>query len=611
MPDAALSSPRIGARGCPSARPHRRSPDWAFLVLIVAVALAYCPGVLNVFSLLSDFDALALKSDHFFFHNEAVHLLSIARPVAALLSNWPMLFVQSPEDFRWIHLFSLLTVCVLGCWMIEISIGRLYASAWDAVAVALGTFMGLAFIYPVLESTAWVPHLLTTLLAFWAYSILSRSNVRALALLSDAARSDYRPIFRQSLAYCRARPVWLSCVVYQFAFYSYPPFALLVVTFPVISVLFSRSPATYRQFIAVRDVLFVGANLVFYSVSTKLIYLPLVRFFTAKGSGAADAYESEQAAALYAGHQFLYNTDPSAMARRLGHLMRVSGDLWFPPQANMYIFTAIACSLALLAAWPRARAAAGEGLIAGAKDRGWIITVLVLAACFLMAASPILVSAGGFVAYRTSVATTAVTAIVFVFAIRSIAEGLWAKFGASSGAARAGAVAIALAAATAFAANAYANYAVMKLGRNEVAYFTDIVRQAVDNRSKAIVLIDPRPWNGAQGYNMWPIVDEKGRAVPPFELGCFSSFCLQNGSIVRVIAAELGLPAKDYELVVTRAGDPVPGLTCEMLEGPAASYPPNASARSIELINRYRSFAPLTCVMASTMWHDLGLDLRK
>jgi hypothetical protein len=170
---------------------------------------------------------------------------------------------------------------------------------------------------------------------------------------------------------------------------------------------------------------------------------------------------------------------------------------------------------------------------------------------------------------------------------------------------------MAFAVGAAFAANAYANYSVTRLGRNEFAYFTHIVRQAMDNKSKAIVLIDPRPWSGAQGYNNWPIVDERGRAVPPFELGCFSSFCMQTGAIVRVIAAELGLPARDFELVLTRGDDPVPGLTCAMLEGPVASYPPNASARSIELVNRYRSFAPLTCVTASTVWHDLGLDLRR
>jgi hypothetical protein len=48
-----------------------------------------------------------------------------------------------------------------------------------------------------------------------------------------------------------------------------------------------------------------------------------------------------------------------------------------------------------------------------------------------------------------------------------------------------------------------------------------------------------------------------------------------------------------------------------MLQGPTASYPPNASKRSIELLDRYRSLAPLSCVTASMVWHDLGIDLKR
>ena len=590
---------------------HRGRRGWAFAVFAVVIAVAYSPTVLHVFSVLSDFDALALKEEHFFFHNEAVHLVSIARPVAALLSNLPVPFVRAPEDFRWFHLFSLLTVCVLGWLMIKTCTIRLHTSAWDATMVALATFLGLAFIYAVVEATAWAPHLLTPLLAFAAYSVLSRSNGQILSFPEYVARRDYRAFIGQLMAYCFRRPVWLAGLIYQCALYSYPPHALLILLFPAIAVLFSRAPSAYRSLIAVRDVLFVGASLVFFSLSTALIYLPIVRIFTAKGSGVAGAYDSEYVANLYAGHQFAYNTDVVAVARRLGHLFRVSADLWFLPQNNMYIITATVIALAALAAWSKRGAAPANGRQFRTGSRDGIVTVLVLVICLLMTALPILASAGGFVAYRTVVATTALIAVIFVFAVRTNVEWLWEKVGRPpAAAARAGAVAMAFAVGAAFAGNAYANYVEMKLGRNEYAYFTRIVRQAISSQSKAIVLIDPRPWSGAKGYNPWPLFDEKGRAVPPFELGCFSSFCMQTGAIVRVIATGLGLPDKAYELVLTRGDEPVPGLTCQMLESAAPSYPPNASQRSIERVDRYRSLAPLTCVMASTGWHDLGLDLR-
>jgi hypothetical protein len=612
MSEAAVSVLRIfGNATGSSARFHPGRPGVALIVFFVAIGAAYSPGLLAVFNLRSDFDALALKDLHFFFHNEAMHLLSVARPVAALLSNLPVLFVQSPEDFRWFHLFSLLTVCVLGWQMVRICVVRLYTTAWDATAVALATFTGLGFIYAVLESTAWVPFLLTTFLAFWAYAVLSRSNVQVLSFLGYMGRRDYRPVFGQLLAYGFMRPVWISCLIYQCALYSYPPFALLVVVFPVITVLFSRAPAAYGGLLAVRDVLFIAANLVLFSLSTALLYLPFVRLFTAMGTGRADAYESEYVANLYSSYRFVYNTDVSAVASRLGHLMRVSADLWFLPQAHMYIVTAGVFLLAVFAAWSRMTPSAVDGRRPATEIRRGIFTVCVLFICFLMAASPVVASGGGFVTYRTSVGTTAVTAIIFVFAIRTAVQWLWRLTGRSPlAAATAGSVAMVLAAGAACAANAYANYAVMKLGRNEYAYFTDIVRKAIDNKSKGIVLIDPRPWSGPEDNRIWPAFDERGRAIPPFELACFSSFCMQTGQIVRVIATELGLPDKAYELLVTRGDEPVPGLTCEMIEAPSANYPPNASKRSVELVDHYRSLTPLTCVTVSMGWHDLGLDLR-
>jgi hypothetical protein len=599
-------APRDFAAG----RPCRKIPGWTIAVFVVVVAVAYSPGVLTVFSILADFDALALKSDHFFFHNEAVHLASVARPVAALISNWPVLFVQSPEDFRWVHLFSLLTVCVLGRQMIGNCITRLHTSAWDAVVVALVTFLALAIIYAVLEATAWAPHLFTTFLAFWAYSVLGRSNFLVVPFLGHAMRRDCRALAGRLFAYCQARPVWIACLIYQAAFYCYPPYALLVVVFPVTAVLFSRAPVAYRSLIALRDVFFVGANLVVYFVSTALIYLPIVRLFTAKGSGAASAYESEYVANLYSGHQFAYNTDVSVMVQRLGHLLTISGDLWLLPQTHMHVVTAIVIVLGLAAArWRRAASYGGARPLASGGYAS-AISALVLVACFVMAASPVLASAGGFLGYRTNVATTAELAIVLVFAMRTIAEALWSVIGKpASAVARAGDLAGALVVAVAFAANAYANYALMRLGTNEYAYFTGIVRQAIADKAKAIVLIDPRPWHGPQDYNRWPVVDEQGRAVPPLELGCFASFCMQTGGIVRVIAAKLGVPDKSFDLVLTRGDDPVPGLTCEILQAATPRYPPNASKRAIEFVDRYRSLRPLTCVRASMAWHDLGVDL--
>jgi hypothetical protein len=297
------------------------------------------------------------------------------------------------------------------------------------------------------------------------------------------------------------------------------------------------------------------------------------------------------------------------MAGRLGELMAISGDLWFLPQARIHIVTGVVVLLALVVANLTMRSgsrnalprAAEEGaVIARLRADSWAsdgaFAIFVLAVCFMMAASPVLASAGGFVAYRTTVAPVAMNAIVFVFAVRGLADAIGRRIGQA---------AMALTACAAFAASLDANYAVMKLARNEYAYFAGIVRQAIDSRSKAIVVIDPRPMGGAEMYNMSAIYDQQGRAVPPRELGCFASYCLQTGTIIDVIAATLGLADNAFAVLVPRGEEPVPGLSCEMLTGPTPGYPPDATKRSVETIDHYRALAPVTCVTLNFAWHDL------
>jgi hypothetical protein len=555
--------------------------------------------VLQIFSLQDDYDVLTYRDIHFYFHNEAEHLLAIARPVAALLTNLPILPVQSLEDFRWVRIFSILTVCVLGAQMIWNFVVRLNVRPLDAVVLALVVFLGLAFVYAALVTTAWAPHLLTTFIAFGAYTLLGRSNTRCLSFLVLWRREDYRAMVRPLRSYLRLREVWLAGLVCQLAFYDYPPFALLLTVFPMVGVLFSQAPRAYRTLIACRDVAFIAANIAIYSLSTALVYLPVVRLFTAKGSGTAAAYESELTATLYANHQFKYGFDIGSMLKRLGELTVTSGDLWLLPQYRMHILAASVVLVAVAAA-NLVRRPAGTRLLLGSWASEGTVVLPVASACFAMAASPVLAAAGGFVAYRTTVAPTALAAIVFVFALRS----LLALFSA-----RAADAAMVLTAGLAFASNLDANIAVMHLGRNEYAYFAGVVREAIADKSKTIVVIDPRPMGGPEMYNRSPIYDQQGRAVPAHDLGCFSSYCLQTGTIISVIAARLGLAKDAFTVFVPRGDVPVPGLTCAMLNGPTPAYPPNAAKQEIAAIDQIRARPPVTCVTLDLAWHDLGVGV--
>ncbi len=600
---------------------YRRIPIWPILVFAGVIAAAYSPNVLQVFSLLDDYDMLSLKSLRFFFHNESEHLFSVARPLAGLFSNLPLLPVQSAADFRWVRILAILTVCVTGAQMIANCIVRLNTSKLDAIAVTIATFLVPSFIYAILSASAWAPHLVTSFIVVGAYTLLGRSNAQAMPFLVLARRRDYRAFWHQVFVYSCSRPVWSACLIYQLAFYDYPPYTTIMVVFPVIGILFSRAPLPHRLLIALRDMCFVGVGFFLYFLSTALIYLPFVRLFTLKGTGDLSVYENEIVAAGYANHQFKYNLDFGTVVTRLGDMMSLSGDLWFLPQLNVHVLVGVvflfalflANGMGLFARRDVPPSAVDDSLGLGrlrlvSRPPEGVVTLFVLACCFVLAAAPVLASAGGFIVYRTSVSPIAVASISFIFAARGIASTIWQVAGNPfSAAATVGAAATVLTAGAAFAACFDANYAIMKLGRNEFAYFTEITRQAIDHKSKTIVLVDPRP----PIVGMGRVYDEQGRPVPSFELSCFSSYCTQTGSIVRVAGVQFGLPLDSFQFVLPRGDSPVPGLTCDMLTAPTAFYPPNASARSIAIINEYRTLTPLTCSTVSMAWHDLGVDMRQ
>ena len=596
-----------------------RVPAWAVLAYSLGIFLAFSPNVIVVSGIHNDYEMLQFKSSGFF-HSEAEQLLSVARPVAALLTNLPILPLHSLADFRWSRLFSLLTICLIGVLMMAICTHRLRVRTQDAVAIALASFLCLPFIYSVLQPAAWAPHLVAILIAFSAYHILSRSNFQALSFLTAAARKDVRLLGRQALLYSRIKPVWIAGLIFQLALYDYPPDSLVIAAFPVIVVLFSQAPRTLRLLFALRDIAFLGVSLVIYVLSAKLIYLPIIRLLLAASSDDwRGAHVGTIASRIAPTYDYSFNSDVGGMLTRLRAAAKVSGDLWFLPQANFHLCFAASVVIAVLIAaglaWRADRQSRGqapdipksiEPLRLGSWTSGMPATVAVVATCFVLACAPVLASKGGIVTYRTVPVPAAIAAIVFIYAVRVVAETIGAALGNASAATTAVAdVAVALTLGAALASNFYINESTMRLSRNEFAYVSGIVRQAFADNSSSIVLIDPRPLMLPE--DIAAVSDQRGRAVPPFELGCFSGYCLQTGAIVKVAARELGYDETNFRLWINRGGDPIPGLTCGMLAGPQPSYPPNASQQSIFLINQLRT-RRLTCVTYSLAWHDLDFD---
>jgi hypothetical protein len=166
------------------------------------------------------------------------------------------------------------------------------------------------------------------------------------------------------------------------------------------------------------------------------------------------------------------------------------------------------------------------------------------------------------------------------------------------------AIAMAATGVAAIAGNFEMNDLTMRLARNETAYFNGIVKQAIDSHSKAVIIVDPRPFSLPEDHPL--MYDQRGHAVPPYELSCFSGVCLQNGAIVTVLAEQQGVPKGQLQVYSIRGGDPVPNATCLLLTDPTAAIPSGLQAAATNAIKFLRRLHPVTCVNYSLAWHNLN-----
>ncbi len=591
-------------------------PLWAAFGSIALFALAYSPNIIAIYGIHNDYEMIHRRS-HAFFHPEAEALVAIARPIAAFFTNFPMFLVDRISDYRGTRIISLVTLCVVALQFASICIRILRVKPLEAAMLSVSTFVVPPFIYSVLNATALPSHFFPILISSAAYGILSHSNLATLSFGRLLRERHIGNIARQAVMYGTSRAVITAGLVFQLALYTYPPNAMFIVLFPVVGVLFSRTGPTYRLIVALRDIGFIGAGIAIYLLTVKLIYMPFVRLFTALYTGEV-VDPRAIGDRLNATYRMEFNADPWAFIRRLENLLEVSGDLWFLPQVRAHYMTLAAVSLAVivggLLSIGRWRSV-GEKYPAISRMRfdSWtsygIPCVVLITASFVISGAPILASATGFVTYRTTAVPIAIACALFIFAALCLAEaalaGLQATATATSQLRAAVMVTLALAGV---GGNFYAGCLTMKLARNETAYFRTIVQDAIDRKSKAIILVDPRPY--ALPEDIPVVFDEKGRAVPPYELGCLSGYCIQDGSIIHITAANLERP-RAFKVHVQRENDPVPGLTCALLETPQPTYPPNATKFTRDSIDYYRSLAPFSCVTYNLKWHDLSLDLTR
>ena len=585
-------------------RNSRSPPWWTVVALVAAMTCAYFATIVYVFGIHDDYETLLYKSSNPFFFNDAAQALSIARPILILVSNIPLAPMHSIADFRWGRVFSLLTVCFLGFQLIQISVRYLRIRASHALLVAIATFLAPGFAFSIMNLASWGPDFVSIALAFFAYAILSTTNVDAF-LLRDAIRPHSVYLFlRRSVDYASTKRFLWSSALLLTALYNYPINSLIVCLFPVLALLFSTSSRPYRLTIACRDIAFIVCNLIAYIATTKLIYFPLVtRLYGLK------AFPSQGPGSEY---RFAVQLDPYTVFARLGEALRVAANLWFLPQSRFYLASLLLVLCATgLATFRKTCTPAdphhdflGRLNIASRKLDG-IVCLAALLACYLLALAPVLYSIGGYIDYRTVVVATALTATIVLYAVGagvSIIASTIARYGIRrvqwAGFVSAGFVLIGVG-----ITSAQVNTTV-RLARQEFAYARVIARQAVQEDAKTLVIIDPRPAFMPYDY---PIAeDRQHRAILPYTLGCFSSICLPLEGIFEVASRQAGFGEGRFAIEIFR-GEASRSVTCDLFTA-GATLPPSLTSEIAARIEKIRTHGNVTCVPFELTWFDTQGD---
>lgn len=593
-------------RAAPSAADASTTlPLWVPLTLILVTFVAYIGTVFGLYGVHGDYDTFLGRSvESPFWFVEEWQLLSVARPVAVWVSNIPLYPMEGLADFPWARAFGIATLCIIGLNMTGLCVRFLRIRPFDALALAVVVITVPAFSVSIMNIAAWGPYQTSVWFGLCAYTSLSRLNRQIALFRVYATLAQYRGFGRHLLRYVTRWRFVLACLFFQVGLYDYPSNALVICLFPVMVLLFSQVGLVCRLLIACRDIAFVGANLLFYFLTTKLIYFPILRATYPVRVFPDSGYTSY--------YRFELQRNPIALLSRLSELLRVAGNLWFLPQSNAFIFVGVIIIGALLLRWASgAPSASDRDSAPGHLDRrSWqcnvAFGVAIAAVCYFISAAPILLSIGGFVDYRTIAAPTGLTGVILLYALQVVARSMEERIAFLNPLRRRlPEIAMVTALTSAIVVTAYHVHVTVRLALNEFAYVGSLIRQAVEGGAETLVVLDWRPVFPPNKLHV--AYDQRHHAIMPYQLGCFSSYCFSQPAIYSIARQQLGYAKDRLRVTIFRAED-ARGLTCNLFTSPDPTFPAELAAETIAKIESVRRRGPVSCVPFNLAWHNAALS---
>ena len=563
--------------------------QFAFAAIL---ALIYLPSVLFVYGVMADAEQVFFKSDGLISH-EAMHLAGIGRPIAALFANVPLYFLDTLADYRFARVFSLLTLILAGCAMIQVLAARLWIRPAVAVIVALGTLCLPGFIFSLMNPTAWPMHLLSIVFAVAAYGLWARSHATSLFLATSLLDLDRRGIREALLPSSGLGSAVGALILFELSLFTYPPNSLLILVFPVAMLLFSALPTSCKLSLLLRDLALVSGGIVLFILISKLLYFPVGHFLKLLPP-VIDSGPN----AIY---RFEFNFDLQHVTERLLDSVRVAKDLWFLPNFENAVLGGYAAVAALtLLMWlqtPRRSRPTGRGiLVAGA-----------IIGCYIISVTPLIFSLGGLISYRTVIAATAIVMLAVLYFASEMHRAVVLRLTQRVPWLKSDAVWLLPVLLAIYWTTSYGICSVIQISQNELAWVAATVRAAKAKQAEGLVFIDGRSTISPEELRI--ARDAHGHALLPYESGCFSTYCIFAPGIYETAKVELGLPRDAIQVMIVR-DESLRGATCDTLRGHMLTYGGllgwSTSSRFAfglhEFLQRYPKFE---CREYTTKWADL------
>ena len=384
---------------------------WRIVFFITLLFFTYFPVFIIEFGIHNDYSAWDYDNSNCCLgYPESTHLLAVGRPLGALLLNIQFLFFDSVSDFAPARFLSF--------GFILASAGLMHYYLTKRLLLAQGWALALVFCIFTLPSSQ--------LYIIWVTNFIPGSFNVFLACLSYLIMDTVwrnRSLPQKTVA--NIVGIITASLIFTISLFIYPPTALFFLVFTFANVLFSKISlwATTRLRVAI-DVLFCSFYMAVYFILIRFVYFPLLSYY--------DSDFGAYLASINKSYEFSITSDFSSKIQLLFLITRTALNGWNTKVDNDFSTEVFLLLLAMGVVLTFFHFFTFQTSLNKSQPlrQKFSLVLQGVAACSLLlilSISSLLISAGGFVAYRTIFPYSAMAILILFWLFYKVTQAISEK----------------------------------------------------------------------------------------------------------------------------------------------------------------------------------------